>query len=125
MARRALGAAVVAALMWTLAHPIAAVVLLAVMLLVTLACEASPRFAARLQDLEERFQKAVGRVLSLLLMAVLQFLVFTPLWLVLKLLRRDPLDVGARTSEGSAWSLAPRRTRGRPLFERPFAYEHE
>ena len=121
--RRVVGAAVAAVLVWVLAHPALAVGIVVVMLVVTLACELSPRFARRLQHLEERFQHWVGVVLSLLLMGFMQYVVFAPIWLLLKLFRRNPLDVGAREQEGSAWSLAPRRTKGRPLYKRSFAYE--
>ena len=121
--RRVLGAAAAAVLVWVLAHPALAVGIVVVMLVVTVACELSPRFARWLQHVEERFQHWVGAVLSVLLMGLLQYLVFAPIWFLLKLFRRNPLDVGAREQEGSAWSFAPRRTKGKPLYKRSFAYE--
>ena len=60
-------------------------------------------------------------MLALVLVGGLQVFVFTPLWLILRLVRHDPLALGARADDETFWRPVPR---GSPkLYRRPFAYE--
>jgi hypothetical protein len=120
--RRILGAAVVFVLLGWLGHWLAAVGLALVIASVT---AASARFEAvgrTVQRVERAVSRVAGRALTFVLLSVVQLLVFTPLWLLLKLLRRDPLALGSAPDAPTFWRPhldAP----GRSLDRRPFAYE--
>jgi hypothetical protein len=111
----------VALLVW-LDHRTAAAILFAVMAVVTVASALSPSLADLLGRVEHGIQRVAGRVLSFALMGLVCALVFTPLWLVLRLLGHDPLERGQTAGDASFWRPHPELA-GRPLYRRPFAYD--
>jgi lysophospholipase L1-like esterase len=114
-------AGAVAVGLWLLGRHTPAVVLVAVASALTAASLIWPGFAAAIDRAVELVQRVAGRVLALLLLGTLQFLVFTPIWLVLRLLRVNPLVLGGTTDDTTFWRPVPR---GSPrLYKRPFAYE--
>ena len=72
--------------------------------------------------IERAIQHVAGRVLALVLLGGVQLLVFTPLSLLLRLLRHNPLALGASPDDPTFWRPARSAPR-RPLYRRPFAYE--
>jgi lysophospholipase L1-like esterase len=121
--RRLAGAAVVVALLILLGHGTAALILLAVMAVVNVACAVSPPVARAVRRVENAIEGFARRVLGPLLMGGLNLIVFTPIWLVLRLVRHDTL-AAKPVSEGSFWTPVP-STEGKPLYRRQFAYERE
>jgi hypothetical protein len=111
----------VAGLLWLIGHRTVAIVLVVVMGSLTLVAARFPAVARRIERIEQAIQRWAGRILSFVLMSVVQLLLFTPISLVLRLVRHDPLALG-RTGEASAWRPAAVR-RGKPLYDRPYAYE--
>ena len=118
---RAVVGLVVAAVLWRLGHHGPAVALVAVLTTITAASLLSERFAAAVERVVAFVQRVAGRGLALLLLGGVQLLVFTPLWLLLRLARRDVLALGARPDDETFWRPVPRGRR--TLYERPFAYE--
>ena len=118
---RGLIAVGVAALLWALGRPHFAIVLVVVATALTAASLLWPGFAAGVDRAVSALQRWAGRVLALVLVGGLQVLVFTPLWLILRLVRHDPLALGA----GPRTRRSGGRPRARPaaLYRRPFAYE--
>jgi lysophospholipase L1-like esterase len=83
---------------------------------------ASRRIAEVLNRFVLRLQAVVGRVLSYLLLGLLELVVFTPIAAVLWLVRRDPLAMGHRRSDPTLWR--PHVATGRrSLHTRQFTYE--
>ncbi|MBN1530829.1 MAG: hypothetical protein JW895_17340 [Thermoleophilaceae bacterium] len=119
--RRAAAAAAVAVLLWLIGHETVAIVLVVVMGSLTLLAARVPAVARRMERIEHAIQHWAGRGLTYVLMAFMQLLVFTPIFLVLRLVRHDPLALG-RVSSETAWRPAAIR-RGKPLYKRPYAYE--
>jgi hypothetical protein len=120
LARSAVGLGV-AAVLWLLGHTAMAAVLAGLLTVLTAATLLSPRFAAVVERAVHALQRAVGRALTVVLLGAVQLLVFTPVWLLAKLFRRDPLAFGASPEDASFWQPIPRYKR--PLHTRPFAYE--
>jgi lysophospholipase L1-like esterase len=111
----------VAALLWALDRHTPAIVLVLVATALTAASLLWPGFAAGVDRVVAALQRAAGRVLALLLLGGLQLFVFTPVWLILRLVRHDPLALGAARDDDTFWRPVPR---GSPkLYRRPFAYE--
>jgi hypothetical protein len=120
--RRLVGAAVALVLLGWLGHWIAAVAVVVVIAGVSVAAAFIPRVGHALQRMERAISRVAGRVLTFVLLSAVQALVFTPLWLLLKLARRDPLALGSSADAPTFWR--PRLERpGRPLDRRPFAYD--
>jgi hypothetical protein len=122
MLRRGAGAVLAAGLLVWLGHPAVAAVVVVVIAMLMLATSLSDAFAKRVQRVEQAIERGAGAVLSTVLLGAIQLLVFTPVWLILRLLRTNPLARGAPTSEDSFWLPHPERA-DRPLHSRPFAYE--
>jgi lysophospholipase L1-like esterase len=118
---RGLIAVGVAALLWALGRPHFAIVLVVVATALTAASLLWPGFAAGVDRAVSALQRWAGRVLALVLVGGLQVFVFMPLWLILRLVRHDPLALGAGPDDETFWRPVPR---GSPkLYRRPFAYE--
>jgi lysophospholipase L1-like esterase len=119
---RGLIAVALAAVLWVLGRHTPAVVLVAVATVLTGASLVSPSVAAAIDSAVDFVQRWAGRGLALLLLGTLQILVFTPLWLILRLVRANPLAMGGSSADDeSFWRPVPR---GSPrLYRRPFAYE--
>ena len=118
---RGLIAVGVAALLWALGRPHFAIVLVVVATALTAASLLWPGFAAGVDRAVSALQRWAGRVLALVLVGGLQLFVFMPLWLILRLVRHDPLALGAGPEDETFWRPVPR---GSPkLYRRPFAYE--
>ena len=118
---RGLIAVGVAALLWALGRPHFAIVLVVVATALTAASLLWPGFAAGVDRAVSALQRWAGRVLALVLVGGLQVFVFMPLWLILRLVRHDPLALGAGPEDETFWRPVPR---GSPkLYRRPFAYE--
>jgi hypothetical protein len=113
--------------MWALGHEIPAAVLLAVCALATAASLRSPAVASALDRGTAAIQRWAGRALRVVLLGAVDLLVFTPIALVLRLVRHDPLALGARADAPTFWRPTPRRPGHGPgagLYRRPFAYEY-
>jgi lysophospholipase L1-like esterase len=118
---RGLLAVGVAALLWALDRHRLAIVLVVMATVLTTASLLWPAFAAGVDRVVAALQRWAGRVLALVLVGGLQVLVFMPLWLILRLVRHDPLALGAARDDETFWRPVPR---GSPkLYRRPFAYE--
>ncbi len=61
---------------------------------------------------------ALGWVNTRIILAILFFLIFTPLALLRRLLRKDPL--GLRWDEGESTYWRPAELNSKPRFDRPF-----
>jgi hypothetical protein len=119
--RAGIGLAVVA-LLWLLGHRLAAVLLLAMLALATVGALRFPAVASGLDRATRTIERVAGRVLTVVLLSVLYVFVFTPLALLLRLMRIDPLDVGRSSSEPSLWRPTVQRPAG-ALYHRQFTYE--
>ncbi|HYP48382.1 MAG TPA: hypothetical protein VEQ61_07055 [Thermoleophilaceae bacterium] len=118
---RAAVAVAVAAVMWWLGHRVPALVLITVISLVTAASLLIPAVAAAIDRGVRFIQRVAGRALTFVLVGGVQLFVFTPISLVLRLLRRDPLEVNPPADDSTFWAPAPRGPRD--LYRRPFGYE--
>jgi hypothetical protein len=121
-AHNAAAGAVGIALLWLLGHHTPALVLLGMLVVATATSLVFPAVAAKLELATRAIQRVAGRVLTLVLLTVLELLVFTPVWLFLRLVRHDPLALGCAPGASSFWRPATAHT-GRPLYRRQFAYE--
>lgn len=115
-------ALVAATVLVGLGHRLAAVVLVAVVGAVTTTSLASPASARALERGTGALQRGVALVLGVVLLGAVHLLVFTPVALVLRLLRRDPLRRGLPDDAPTFWrpALPPGR---RPLHRRQFSRE--
>jgi hypothetical protein len=120
---RAAAGVVVAALLWWLGRESFALVLLTVLVLTTAASLLFPAVASVLDRVTRAIERGAGRVLSLVLLGAVQLLVFTPLSLLLRLVRHDPLALGLPANARSLWRPAPAARGRRPLYRRQFTYE--
>ncbi len=109
-------------LLWLLGRRLPAVVLLGVLVIATGASLRFPAVASALDRVTRSVQRVAAAVLTFVMLIVIQLLVFTPIALVLRLVRRDPLSPGGNADQRSLWRAAPRAS-GRPLYRRQFAYE--
>lgn len=119
---RAGAAALVAGLLWWFGHRLAGTVLLAVMALAIVAAVVSPALAERMDRVAHTVERVAGRGLNFVLLGAVQLLVFAPVWALMRLLRHDPLALGARADSPTLWRHSPHKP-GTPLDARPFAYE--
>src|SRR5436190_2504987 len=114
--------AAVAALFWILGHRTIAVAIAIGVLVVTIASIMSPAFARISDRVTDWLQHAVTRGLTFLVLGAVELVVFTPIAVALKLLRRDPLAAGSKPSDPTFWRENP--AIGRPsLHRRQFTYE--
>ena len=119
---RLLVSAAVAALFWILGHRTIAVAIAIGVLVVTIASIMSPAFARISDRVTDWLQHAVTRGLTFLVLGAVELVVFTPIAVALKLLRRDPLAAGSKPSDPTFWRENP--AIGRPsLHRRQFTYE--
>ena len=116
---RAMVALAIGVVLWLLGRHVAAVVLVAVLFLLTAASLLFPSVAAGVDRGEETVRR-VGRALAFVLLGVVHLLVFTPV---------SPAAVArhdrSRSVPGRRLDLLasePPKS-GRPLYRRPFAYE--
>jgi hypothetical protein len=120
--RRAALGVVVIGVLWWLGHELAATLLIVVLGLVTTVSLLVPSAARAIGAGEQAVERVAGRVISTLLMSVVELLVFTPLSLVLRLVGHDPLALGSSSDAPTLWRPHVDR-RGKPLYRRPFAYD--
>jgi hypothetical protein len=120
--RRAALALVVIGLLWWLGHELAATVLLFVLGGVTAVSLLFPRAARAIGAGEGAIERVAGRVLSTVLLSIVELLVFTPLSLLLRLAGHDPLALGSSRDAPTLWRPHV-ETSEKPLHRRPFAYE--
>jgi lysophospholipase L1-like esterase len=117
----------IAALLWALGREPAALVLLAVCAVATIASLRSPAVAAAIDRGTAAIQRWAGRVLGVVLLGAVELLVFIPVGLVLRVARHDPLALGAEREAPTFWRPTPRRPGHGPgagLYRRPFGYEY-
>ncbi|MCB9373283.1 MAG: hypothetical protein H6518_10960 [Microthrixaceae bacterium] len=100
------GLTVVGLLLWT-GHAEGALLLLALVTALTLARLVSPSFDRRLSWLLGRVAHGAGRLLAWLLLGGVTVLVVVPVWVVTRLGRYDPLDIGA--ADAGRWDDGGRR----------------
>lgn len=113
---------VVFAILWLLGHHTPAIVVLVITGSVSILCALSPRIAKVADRVIVWVTSTVGRVLSFVLLGILEFVVFTPIAAFLWLFRRDPLALGSSPNDASLWR--PHFSEGRkPLYGRQFTYE--
>ncbi len=111
-----------AALFWIRGNRTVAVAIVIGVLVVTIASITSPAFARVADSVTRWLQRTVTRVLSFLVLGVVELVVFTPIAVVLKLLRRDPLAAESKPTDATFWH--PNPAIGRPsLHRRQFTYE--
>ncbi len=118
---RAGTAVAVAGVMALLGHRSAALVLLTVVSVLSVVSLRFPIVAQTIDRLTDRFQVAVGRVLTTIILSIFYVLVIVPVYLVLRLVRHDPLALGSSVTDASFWRTAVRRNP--PLHTRPFTDE--
>ncbi len=121
IAWRALAAGAVVAVLWLIGHEPAAIVLLTVLVTVTVLSSTVPAVARAIDRGEGAVQRVVGTGLRFVLLGAIQLLVFTPVSLVLRLLRQDPLALGAAPDDPTFWRPAPARPRA--LHRHLYTYE--
>jgi lysophospholipase L1-like esterase len=119
---RAVGAGGVGAFLWWQGQRPAAVVLLTVATLATVASLLFPIVATRLDQATDWLQRWAGRGLALVLLGIVELFVFTPVALLLRLVGKNPMALGAPGDGSTFWRPFPQRT-GQPLYRRPFTYE--
>ena len=108
--------------LWRLGHGLAAVVLLAVTTIMTVASAISPSVSARIARVEAVIRRVAGRFLSLIVLSLVHVLVFAPLALLLRIVRHNPLELWGPPPQGSFWRPVPERG-SRTLYDRPFTLE--
>jgi hypothetical protein len=119
---RVLVSIAVAAFFWILGRTTIAVAIAIGVLGVTIASIMSPAFARFADRVTHWLQHTVTRGLTFLVLGAVELLVFTPIAVALKLLRRDPLAAGSKPSDPTFWHQNP--AIGRPsLHRRQFTYE--
>jgi lysophospholipase L1-like esterase len=121
IAWRALAAAAVVTVLWLIGHEPAAIVLAVVLVTVTVLSATVPAFARVIDRGEGAIQKVAGTGLRFVLLGAMQLIVFTPVSLVLRLLRHDPLALGAAADDTTFWRPAPARPRA--LHRHLYTYE--
>jgi lysophospholipase L1-like esterase len=112
----------IGALLWFLGHPVPAVVVVTLAVVVGLASLASPGFAHGVDRVMGAVGHAVGTGLTFVLLGLLHVFVVIPVWLVTRVIRRDPLALGASPTAESLWRDAPSGNR-RKLYRRQFTDE--
>jgi hypothetical protein len=122
VAVRVVGASSVAVVLFLLGHRLGAAILLAVLTLSSALSLTVPAVGTAIDEFLASFQRFVGRGLTAVLLGVVFVVVFIPVSLVLRVLRHDPLELGASADDPTYWRDRARR-RGRPLYRRPFTYE--
>ena len=117
---RAMVALAIGVVLWLLGRHVAAVVLVAVLFLLTAASLLFPSVAAGVDRGEETVRRVAGRALAFVLLGVVHLLVFTPV---------SPAAVARRPARArfpgrrlDLLASEPPKS-GRPLYRRPFAYE--
>jgi lysophospholipase L1-like esterase len=121
IAWRALAAGAVVTVLWLLGHEPAAIVLLVLLVTVTVLSATVPAVARAVDRGERLVQSVAGRGLRFVLLGALQLIIFTPVSLVLRLVRHDPLALGADPEDATFWRPAPARPR--PLHRHLYTYE--
>jgi hypothetical protein len=121
IAWRWLAAAAVVVLLWLLGHEPAAVVLAVVITSVTLLSATVPAVARVVDRGEHAIQSVAGRGLRFVLLGLMQLLIFTPVSLVMRLARFDPLALGGSPEDSTFWRPAPARPRA--LHRHLYTYE--
>jgi lysophospholipase L1-like esterase len=120
LARGAIAVAI-AVVLWLIGRGPMAVVLVVVATALTVASLLSPAFSHAVDRGIDWIQRTAGRGLAFLLLGAVQLLIFTPLWLLLRLFRANPLQLGGPPPPETFWREVPRGSRR--LYRRPFAYE--
>jgi hypothetical protein len=118
---RLLGAAAVVVVLWLLGHEPAAVILAVVMATVSLLSATVPAVARVVDRGEHAIQSVAGRGLRFVFLGAMQLLIFTPVSLVMRLLRFDPLALGGSPEDTTFWRPAPARPRA--LHRHLYTYE--
>jgi hypothetical protein len=111
---------VIVVFLWWTGHRVAAVAVGVAATVITVTAALAPPVRRRLEQVTWAIGRGVGSVLTVVLLAVVQALVFAPAALVARLVRVDPLDPLAGRDVSSRW--ADRRGT-RSLPERPFGDE--
>jgi hypothetical protein len=114
-------AAAVVVVLWLLGHEPAAVLLAVVITTLTLLSATVPAVARVVDRGEHAIQSVAGRGLRFVLLGVMQLLIFTPVSLVMRLLRFDPLALGGSPEDSTFWRPAPARPRA--LHRHLYTYE--
>ncbi len=118
---RWLAAAAVVVVLWLLGHEPAAVGLAVLITTVTLLSATVPAVARAVDRGEHAIQSVAGRGLRFVLLGAMQLLIFTPVSLVMRLLRFDPLALGGSPEDATFWRPAPARPRA--LHRHLYTYE--
>jgi hypothetical protein len=114
--------AVAFTILWLLGRHTLAIVVLVVAGSMAILSALSARVAHVMNRAIFWVASTVGRVLSFVMLGLLEFLVFTPVAAFLWLVRRDPLALGSSPNDASLWR--PHFAEGRkPLYRRQFTYE--
>jgi hypothetical protein len=122
IALRGVAAIAIAGFLWWRDHRLAAAVLVALALTLTAASALSPTVSSTAERIEAAIRRYAGRVLAVVFLGLVYVLVFLPLWLLLRLLAINPLEMGQGADAASAWRPALKHPR-RSLYDRPFAYD--
>ena len=119
--RAGIGVAV-SVLLYLAGRHVPAIVLLAVLGLATAASFGVPAVAHVLDRATRAVQRGAARVLTFMVLGVLELVVVTPAALILRLVRVDPMKQPGAGIDGSFWLLTDRHPTRR-LYRREFAYE--
>lgn len=122
LALRAAGAVVVALILWLLGHPLPALILLAVVAVVSVSALAVPRVGAAMERAFAVIEHGAAHVVGLVVLTIVELLVFTPIAVVAWILRFDPIARGSSPKDPTLWQPSPVRN-GKPLYRRQFGYE--
>ncbi len=111
---------VVAAVLWAVGLPVAAGLVVVVALVLLVLGRVRPGVAHAVERALAAVGRAVGHVLTVVLLGLVELVVFAPLWLLARLVRRDPL---LERGSGASGRWSGRRLPTVPVARRPFAPE--
>ena len=111
---------VVAALLWAIGLPVAAVLVVVVAVVLLVLGRVRPGVALAVERALAAVGRVVGHVLTIVLLGLVEVVVFAPLWLLARLVRRDPL---VERGSGATGRWSGRHLPTVPVARRPFAPE--
>ncbi|HZJ26722.1 MAG TPA: SGNH/GDSL hydrolase family protein [Acidimicrobiia bacterium] len=122
IALRAVVIFAIGGLLWWWGRPLAAEIVVAIGVIVSVASAMSERFATGVETVMRTVAHVVGRVLTFVLLGLLEILIMLPVWLMAKLTRSDPLSLGWSANDSTMWRPGPVSS-ARQLYRRQFTDE--
>ncbi len=109
-----------AVVLWAVGLPVAAALVVVVAVVLLVLGRVRPAVAQAVERALAAVGRAVGHVLTVVLLGLVEAVVFVPLWLLARLVRRDPL---VERGSGAAGRWSGRHLPTVPVARRPFAPE--